>query len=55
MCGWDQVTIEALLPQEKNLSSLLYNSLSDLILTTYPFEGILKTRIIMVFIMHKIS
>jgi hypothetical protein len=46
MCGWDKVTIETLLPQEKNLSILLNESLSDLILDTYPFEVILKQELL---------
>ncbi|GBC08609.1 hypothetical protein RclHR1_08250006 [Rhizophagus clarus] len=46
MCGWDKVTIETLLPQEKNLSALLNENLSDLILNTYPFEVILKQELL---------
>ncbi|PKK80816.1 hypothetical protein RhiirC2_723487 [Rhizophagus irregularis] len=46
MCGWDQVTIETLLPQEKDLSLLLNDNLSDLISTVYPFEEILKQELL---------
>ncbi|CAB5396396.1 unnamed protein product, partial [Rhizophagus irregularis] len=47
MCGWDKITIETLLPQERNLSTLLNESLSDLILSsTYPFEVILKQELL---------
>ncbi|RIA84473.1 hypothetical protein C1645_742305 [Glomus cerebriforme] len=46
MCGWDQVTIETLLPQEKKLSLLLNDNLSDLISTVYPFEEILKQELL---------
>jgi hypothetical protein len=46
MCGWDQVTIENIIPQEANLSILLNQNLSDLILNTYPFETILKQELL---------
>ncbi|CAG8523422.1 10645_t:CDS:10, partial [Racocetra fulgida] len=46
MCGWNQVTIETLLPQEKPLSILLNGSLCDIINTTYPFEDILEQELL---------
>ncbi|CAG8454752.1 3616_t:CDS:10 [Acaulospora morrowiae] len=46
MCGWRQVTIETLIPQEKRLSALLDGDLSDVINTTYPFEEILQHELI---------
>ncbi|CAG8529600.1 39208_t:CDS:10, partial [Gigaspora margarita] len=46
MCGWNQVTIETLLPQEKPLSILLNGSLCDIINTTYSFEDILEQELL---------
>ncbi|CAG8443124.1 10027_t:CDS:10 [Scutellospora calospora] len=46
MCGWNQVTIETLLPQERPLSILLNGSLCDIINTTYPFEDILEQELL---------
>ncbi|RHZ83844.1 hypothetical protein Glove_87g84 [Diversispora epigaea] len=46
MCGWRQVTIETLAPQEKSLSSLLDGSLISIMKTTYPFEEILKQELL---------
>ncbi|CAG8448567.1 1498_t:CDS:10 [Acaulospora colombiana] len=46
MCGWDQVTIETLVPQEKSLSMLLGGSLCDVINTAYPFDEILSQELL---------
>ncbi|KAF0487084.1 e3 ubiquitin-protein ligase [Gigaspora margarita] len=46
MCGWKQVTIEALTPQEMNLSTILNGSLADIIKNEYKFEDILKHELL---------
>ncbi|CAG8559894.1 4500_t:CDS:2, partial [Paraglomus occultum] len=46
MCGWEQVTIETLAPQEKPLSALIEGSLSTVINSTYPFEEILQQELL---------
>ncbi|CAG8524386.1 6565_t:CDS:2, partial [Gigaspora margarita] len=46
MCGWKQVTIETLTPQEKNLSIILNGSLADIIKNEYKFEDILKHELL---------
>ncbi|GES78826.1 hypothetical protein GLOIN_2v1764819 [Rhizophagus clarus] len=46
MCGWKQVTIEALAKQVRPLSVLLEGNLCDIIETTYPFEEILKQEML---------
>ncbi|CAG8488111.1 5420_t:CDS:10 [Diversispora eburnea] len=46
MCGWEQVTIETLIQQEKPLSILLEGSLCDVINTAYPFEEILEQELL---------
>ncbi|CAG8450066.1 601_t:CDS:10, partial [Dentiscutata heterogama] len=46
MCGWKQVTIESLIPQEKSLSSLLNGDLCDVINTLYSFEDILQQELL---------
>ncbi|CAG8813852.1 12063_t:CDS:2, partial [Gigaspora margarita] len=46
MCGWKQVTIETLTPQEKNLSTILNGSLADIIKNEYKVEDILKHELL---------
>ncbi|CAJ0628335.1 12323_t:CDS:10 [Entrophospora sp. SA101] len=46
MCGWEQVTIDTLQIQDRNLSSLLEKPIIDIINTTYPFEEILKRELL---------
>ncbi|CAG8562549.1 11938_t:CDS:10 [Diversispora eburnea] len=46
MCGWRQVTIETLVPQEKHLSALLDGSLINIMESIYPFEEILKQELL---------
>ncbi|CAG8439539.1 3367_t:CDS:10 [Acaulospora colombiana] len=46
MCGWSQVTIETLAPQEKHLSTLLDGPLTNIMKSTYPFEEILKQELL---------
>ncbi|CAG8534868.1 35142_t:CDS:10, partial [Gigaspora margarita] len=46
MCGWKQVTIESLNPQEKSLSSLLNGDLCDVINNIYSFEEILQQELL---------
>ncbi|CAG8439660.1 11533_t:CDS:10 [Acaulospora colombiana] len=46
MCGWRQVTIETLTPQEKCLSALLDGDLCDIISKTYSFEEILQQELL---------
>ncbi|RHZ89175.1 hypothetical protein Glove_18g29 [Diversispora epigaea] len=46
MCGWKNVTIESLAPQEKSLAVLLDGNLSEIINTTYPFEEILQQELL---------
>ncbi|RIB28541.1 hypothetical protein C2G38_2028448 [Gigaspora rosea] len=46
MCGWKQVTIESLNPQEKSLSSLLNGDLCDVINNVYSFEEILQQELL---------
>jgi hypothetical protein len=46
MCGWKQITIEALAKQARPLSVLLEGDLCDIIETTYPFEDILKQEML---------
>ncbi|CAG8591839.1 8168_t:CDS:10 [Paraglomus occultum] len=45
-CGWEQVTIETLVPQEKHLSALIEGDLSEVINSTYPFEEILQQELL---------
>ncbi|CAG8510048.1 23700_t:CDS:10 [Cetraspora pellucida] len=45
-CGWKQVTIESLIPQEKSLSSLLQGDLCDVINAVYSFEEILQQELL---------
>ncbi|KAF0511314.1 e3 ubiquitin-protein ligase [Gigaspora margarita] len=42
MCGWKQVTIETLMPQEKNFSTILNGSLTNIIKNEYKFEDIIR-------------
>ena len=46
MCGWEQVTIETLVPQEKPLSALIEGDLCEVINSTYPFEEILQQELL---------
>ena len=46
MCGWRQVTIEALSGNEISTLSLLGGSLSDIINSAYPFEKILQQELL---------
>ncbi|RHZ80791.1 hypothetical protein Glove_132g18 [Diversispora epigaea] len=46
MCGWRQVTIETLVPQEKHLSALLDGSLINIMKSTYSFDEILKQELL---------
>ncbi|CAG8842405.1 3112_t:CDS:1, partial [Racocetra persica] len=46
MCGWKQVTIESLTPQEKHLSTILNGSLNDIIKNEYTFEEILMHELL---------
>ncbi|CAG8724818.1 15215_t:CDS:2, partial [Acaulospora morrowiae] len=45
MCGWRIVTLNSLVPQEKNLISLLDRSLKYILNITYTFEEILKQEL----------
>ncbi|CAG8527907.1 30424_t:CDS:10, partial [Racocetra persica] len=45
-CGWKQVTIESLIPQEKPLTSLLQGDLCDVINNVYSFEEILQQELL---------
>ncbi|CAG8435114.1 11795_t:CDS:10, partial [Scutellospora calospora] len=46
MCGWKQVTIETLTQQERNLSTILNGSLTDIISNEYKFEEILEHELL---------
>ncbi|CAG8596276.1 6964_t:CDS:10, partial [Paraglomus occultum] len=46
MCGWEQVTIETLVPQEKPLSALIEGDLGEVINSAYPFEEILQQELL---------
>ncbi|CAG8434051.1 10722_t:CDS:10 [Ambispora gerdemannii] len=46
MCGWEQITIELLIPQEKALSSLLTGNLVTIIESSYPFKDVLQQELL---------
>ncbi|CAG8490949.1 4682_t:CDS:10 [Ambispora gerdemannii] len=46
MCGWEQITIELLTPQENTLSNLLNGNLSDTIEFSYPFQNIFQEELL---------
>ncbi|CAJ0766969.1 13664_t:CDS:10 [Entrophospora sp. SA101] len=46
MCGWKQVTIESLVPQEKPLSILLDGTMCEIINNVCSFEEILKQELL---------
>ncbi|RHZ88865.1 hypothetical protein Glove_21g49 [Diversispora epigaea] len=45
MCGWNIVTVENLIPQERPLSSYLDNSFENILDTIYPFKEIMIEEI----------
>ncbi|CAG8459689.1 1476_t:CDS:10, partial [Ambispora leptoticha] len=46
MCGWEQITIELLNPQESTLSNLLNGNLGITIESSYPFKNVIQQELL---------